>query len=162
MDINSFIELVSRYKIFEDLTTQEMSTILSCAEELFFPKDAPIFHESNLSLDLYIILLGEVVIKIEPRHYNELLGDKQILAVLSKGDIFGEMAFLRGQKRSAHVKTTEKSHILKIDGLQLYDIFEKNLRIAYIVIRNIAMILAERLENINLRWQSENESISVS
>ena len=62
---------------------------------LEYPQNTMIFSESQRGKDLYIIQSGEVAIS------KVVNGNEVILAVLKKGDMFGEMALLENKPRSA-------------------------------------------------------------
>ena len=68
----------------------------------FYKKGASIIEEGTLSDCAYIIESGSVeVSKIRPNK------DKQIIAVLTENDIFGEMGMIDGLPRSATVVALE-------------------------------------------------------
>lgn len=60
-----------------------------------YPKDTMIFTESTQGADMFIIQSGEVSIS------KVVDGNEVTLAVLHKGDMFGEMALLENKPRSA-------------------------------------------------------------
>ena len=77
----------------------------------------------------------------------------QRLTTLREGDIFGEISFLEGKRRSAGAVAVDNISTLRIDGEKLYGLFDKNPRLGYVVMRNIGCILAQRLCDINFRWR---------
>lgn len=60
-----------------------------------YPKDTMIFSEAQSGADMFIIQQGEVTIS------KVVNGNEVTLAVLKKGDMFGEMALLENKPRSA-------------------------------------------------------------
>ncbi|MDE5899386.1 MAG: cyclic nucleotide-binding domain-containing protein, partial [Treponemataceae bacterium] len=60
-----------------------------------YPQGAMIFSESSRGSDMFVIQSGQVAIT------KVVDGSEIILAVLKKGDMFGEMALLEGKPRSA-------------------------------------------------------------
>ena len=60
-----------------------------------YPKDTMIFSEAQRGSDMYIIQSGEVAIS------KIVNGNEVTLAILHKGDMFGEMALLENKPRSA-------------------------------------------------------------
>jgi hypothetical protein len=50
----------------------------------------------------------------------------------------------------------EPGQVLKMDGLKLHEIFELNQHMGYIMMRNIALVIARRLVDIN--YQLRNQS----
>lgn len=68
-----------------------------------------IFQENDYGCDMHIIRKGQVKI------YRERSGRDIILAVLNKGDFFGEMALFTGQSRSASAQAIGPCQIQTID-----------------------------------------------
>lgn len=60
-----------------------------------YPKDTMIFSEAQSGSDMFIIQRGEVAIS------KVVNGEEVTLAVLKKGDMFGEMALIENKPRSA-------------------------------------------------------------
>ena len=73
---------------------------------VFFKKDEEIIQEGTLSDCAYII--GEGRVEVSKKLPN---GDKQIIGVLNKNEIFGEMGLIDGFPRSASVIALEDCSI---------------------------------------------------
>lgn len=67
-------------------------------EEVKYPEGTEIFPEGSVGEALYIIFSGEVLIT---KIINKKTGETKPLALLSKGDFFGEMSLLEDKPRSA-------------------------------------------------------------
>ena len=86
---------------------EKQSVIESGFKRVFHP-GATIFNEGEPGDAAYIIESGEVEISILKR------GEKQLIAVLQPGDVFGEMAIIDDGPRSATAKTTATTEALVI------------------------------------------------
>lgn len=87
-------EVQERFKVLSTMTdfrNFEQTKELSCS----YSKDEMIFSESQSGSDMFVIQEGEVAIT------KVTSGKEVILAVLKKGDMFGEMALLENKPRSA-------------------------------------------------------------
>jgi CRP-like cAMP-binding protein len=74
-----------------------------------YPKDCLIFAEGETGHNLYIIQSGSVKI-------TKIVDKKEVvLAVLNKGDIFGEMAMLENKPRSATAEVYEDCALLAVN-----------------------------------------------
>lgn len=69
-----------------------------------------LFHENDLSKELYILQSGRV------RIYRKLGGREVELASLTKGAVIGEMALIDGKPRSASAVACEESSAIMIDA----------------------------------------------
>ena len=79
-------------------------------------------------------------------------GDKRTqLMTLSRGDVFGEMALVRGEQRSADVVARDAVEVLEIDQTFLDRLQRRYPRIAARLLRNMTRILSDRLQRMTER-----------
>jgi NADH dehydrogenase len=76
--------------------------------QLHFETEEIIFHEGDVGDYLYIIVNGEVEV------YQEKGKEKNVIAKLSKGEYFGEMALLNQRSRLATVKCLSPVDVLAL------------------------------------------------
>lgn len=74
------------------------------------PAGTKIIGENEISQKMFIIIKGKA------RVYKSYLGQRITLAVLSDGEIFGEMSFVDAQPRSASVEALTEMEVMVIDG----------------------------------------------
>jgi CRP-like cAMP-binding protein len=74
-----------------------------------------------------------------------------VIATLTRGDVFGEMALLRASPRVADVLAREPVEALVIDEAFLKRLRNRYPRVASRFFINIARILSDRLERANRR-----------
>ncbi len=146
-------ERIANFKAFEGLSGQEIDAVLAISEELTFDSDQVVLEESSLGSNVYLLLEGRVGVGLGTSEFCRYCKEERELAILRKGDVFGEMAFLLGRRRSARVRAIDKIRVLKMDGERLRDLFEANNHAGYLVMRNLAAILAQRLVDLNFRWR---------
>ncbi|MDA0987220.1 MAG: cyclic nucleotide-binding domain-containing protein [Bacteroidetes bacterium] len=87
------LKLLSKSEVIRSLPAEEMEEFIDHLHEVKFTKDHIIFNKGDEGGSLYIIEEGEIVIS-NPT-------DNIILSTLKKGNIFGEMAIVKGEPRSA-------------------------------------------------------------
>jgi len=148
-------EEIAKLEIFNGLTSEEIETVVSISQEVFYNNNEVILEESSLSTDLFILIEGRVRVELEKVHYYNDQKEKVEIVVLRKGDIFGEIAFLQGTRRSAFVTSMDKIRVMKIDGKKFYELFDRNNHAGYVFMRNLAIVLSSRLVDINFKWRSE-------
>ena len=102
-----------------------------------------VFRENEDGEQMYIIQEGQVQIS------RMIAGRETPVAVLEKGDFFGEMAIVNRIKRTASAKALTRSVLLGFDRVGLEQMVEKNPKIAL----NIIDKLCRRLQNANLQVQ---------
>jgi CRP-like cAMP-binding protein len=148
---------IAGFKVFEGLSSKGLDSILSIGRETAFNPGEVILEESKLGSQLYAILQGRVSVELKTGQMHEQAEDEgKQLATLRPGDVFGEIAFLAEKRRSAHVVAIDEVLLLELEGDKLYDLFDRDNRTGYLVMRNIAAILAQRLVNFNFRWRDKS------
>jgi CRP-like cAMP-binding protein len=96
-----------------------------------------LFHEGDEGDDMYIIQSGRVAIK------KKLKEGDTTLAVLEKGDFFGEMAILERMPRSATAEVIESGDLIVISGETFGDMIKANPEIAVRMLRKQSIRLRE-------------------
>jgi CRP-like cAMP-binding protein len=102
-----------------------------------FDNGQVLFHEGDDGDDMYIIQSGRVAIKKRVKD-----GDTT-LAVLEKGDFFGEMAILERMPRSATAEVVEEGDLIVISGEMFGDMIKANPEIAVRMLRKQSIRLRE-------------------
>jgi CRP/FNR family cyclic AMP-dependent transcriptional regulator len=89
-----------------------------------------------------------VSVEIGVSHMDKNGRKKVQLAILRTGDVFGEIGFLGGKRRSATVKAIDKVSVLKINGNKLAEYFAGNAHTGLRMMQNLALILAQRITDV--------------
>jgi CRP-like cAMP-binding protein len=96
-----------------------------------------IFREGDLGTEMYIIHEGKVEI------LNRLGEEDRVLAVLEKGDFFGEMSVLEDLPRAASARAQTDSRLLQINGSTFDQMLQSNPEIAVRMMRKLSRRLRE-------------------
>jgi CRP/FNR family cyclic AMP-dependent transcriptional regulator len=102
-----------------------------------------VFREGEEGDQMFVIQAGKVKVS------RSLGGKQQILAILGKGDFFGEMAIVNRVRRTATVTALEVVKLLAFDREGFLNMINKNPRIAL----NVIDKLCRRLQSANLYIQ---------
>ena len=121
--------------LFRTLPSEELAQIAEIAEEVPFGAGDPVFIEGETGDALYLVVEGAVKVH---------RGDKQ-LASLAVRDVFGEMAVLDSEPRSASVTVVDEAVLLKIGRDDFREILAERPEIALGVIK----VLSRRLRETN-------------
>ncbi|MCJ7493892.1 MAG: cyclic nucleotide-binding domain-containing protein [Deltaproteobacteria bacterium] len=119
-----------------------------------FPKGTVLFREGELGRDMFIIQKGKVQVR------KKVGTTEKVLAELSDGEFFGEMALLMGMDRSATVEVIEDSKILVVSPDTFESLLKGNIEIALKMLKKMASrlrALDERLETAILEAQKERQ-----
>ncbi len=149
----SLKEKISGFKIFEGLSSDELDKILLLCIEKKYDEEEVIIEEDSKGSDIYVILEGRVTVEKKAPSSQSSGSSRRRLTTLRDGEIFGEISFLEGERRSACAIALDKISMLIIDGEKLYKLFDRDNHIGYLMMRNICSILSQRLCDINFRWR---------
>jgi CRP-like cAMP-binding protein len=96
-----------------------------------------VFREGELGTEMYIINEGKVEI------LNQVGDEEQLLAVLEKGDFFGEMSVLEDLPRAASARAATDVRLLQINGSTFDQLLQGNPEIAVRMMRKLSRRLRE-------------------
>ncbi len=99
------LELLKGLVFFKEFSELELEEVVDVAEWVSFPRNSALIEEGDDQDGFYIIISGQVTVE----------RNRKIIANLSAGDCFGEMAYLDGGKRTATVRALDHVILLKID-----------------------------------------------
>jgi CRP/FNR family cyclic AMP-dependent transcriptional regulator len=143
-------EIIKETFIFNDLDEQEVAGILKIAKERRFSKGETIMQEGQEGDSMYIVADGDVeVSKTLAMKGGE--GDftkrEKILKRFKAEDnvVFGEIAMIDRENRSASVVTTTDCILLEIRREDLLGLMEKRPQMGIKILKRIAQLLASRL-----------------
>jgi len=103
------VELLSRVPLFSELSREELERISRVSVARSFPAGVRVFHEGDHSDACYLVRRGDL--RVTREHPD---GRAIALATLGPGDLFGELAMLDGEARSASVETLTDSELLAL------------------------------------------------
>lgn len=145
--------ILEQIDIFQELDSSQLSLIEQICQEKSYTQGDVIFKENLVSHEFYIIAEGEVEIQVDP----DTIGDGSdihqptTIAVLRRGQSFGEVALVDPGVRSASARCrSESSKLLVIERKDFMDILENNYEMGYMIMRNLAADLALKIRQTNL------------
>jgi CRP-like cAMP-binding protein len=100
-------------------------------------------------------LQGNVKVELQASQVDTGSKISKRLAVLKNSDIFGEMGLLRSRRRSAQVSAYSDMTALKVNQKKFFDMFVYNPRLGYLIMRNLAAILSDRIMEMNFMWRDD-------
>ncbi|HEV8199552.1 MAG TPA: cyclic nucleotide-binding domain-containing protein [Candidatus Polarisedimenticolia bacterium] len=96
-----------------------------------------IFTEGDLGSEMYVVQSGEV------RLFRMREGIKQELAILEKGDFFGELAVLEGLPRTSCAEALKDAELIEINSTTFDRMIRANIEIAVRMLRKLSNRLQE-------------------
>ena len=144
----SHIELLKQTGIFDDLSEEDLASIAQGCSEQNYPMGTVIIEENDAPKEmLFIIKEGEIV--ISTGSMTEDKDDASFLTTLGPGDAFGEVSLIDNDPHSATVRTLTDSTVLLFSGKHFEKLIEEDKNIGFVVIKNIARLICQRLRSAN-------------
>jgi CRP/FNR family transcriptional regulator, cyclic AMP receptor protein len=132
----ALIRSLAEIPLFAGLNEQELAVISERVRQRRYKEGDTIFHRDDPGVALYVILSGKVKI-----HNENPDGTDLMIAVLTAGDFFGELAVIDGDERSADASTLEPTELLMLTREDMHDIIQRHPKIGL----NLLITMAGRL-----------------
>lgn len=111
--------LVARIPLFSELSAVQIADVMKILRAQKMDKGTIIARRGDPALSMYLIVDGEVEIRLRRRHVR-----------LGTGDFFGEIAALRQSRRSATVVALQPTRLLALDTSDLHDLMDREPQLA--------------------------------
>jgi SulP family sulfate permease len=143
-DVTGEIPL-ERMEITQGFTPRDLESLKRRLILRSYPKGERMIHQGEANRDLFLLTQGSVTVTIPlPQRHQS-----QRLFTLDAGVIFGEMAMLDAQRRSADVWAEEDSQVFILPYLEFVALSQEEPEVALKLVVNIAKVLS-----INVRLTS--------
>lgn len=141
------VESSDKIRLFREsgLSRKELITLATFSQEKRFPAEAYIFQEGDEGTEMYIVLEGKVRIsKFIPG------GGEEALAILDRGDFFGEMALVDGEPRSADARAHGGPlTVLALDEGTVHQVLSMDAAASFEFLHLLCRLITERLREID-------------
>lgn len=131
LSARELVDTLAGLSLFADLSRPQLEQVAHKMTEESYPVGQRILRQGFTGTGFYVILDGEVAIKID--------GEER--ARLQKGDFFGEMSILLGEPPVADVVTTRQLHVLHLGGPELEGFLRDHPPVMYRMLKTIALRL---------------------
>jgi CRP/FNR family transcriptional regulator, cyclic AMP receptor protein len=143
--------LSERYPLFQAASPETVDWLLSVATHHDYPANRAVVMEDAWGNAVYFITSGWVKVR---RHAED---NSFTLAVLGKGDFFGEMAILDESPRSTDVVAMTAVKLMSISAQRFIQTLFKDPQLHH----RLLQIMVQRLRQTNLRFQLRHQPPAV-
>ncbi len=137
VSITERVMVLKNTELFAETPENVLTNIAPIMREVSYHEGQIIFDKGDLGTSMFVIYDGEVGI------YD----GKVQLATFGRGDVFGELALLDAEPRSAGVVGLSDVQLFRIDQGDFYDLMDERGE----VLRNIIKILCQRIRTQNTK-----------
>lgn len=144
-------EILRRYPLFSGIDDEIIKDLAKAGELCEVDEATWLFREGERAESLYLLLEGEVVIKIP-------VGTNMVYQIgitrLEQGEILGWSALVEPYEYKLGAITMTFCKLAKFDGVQLCEIMTHNPHVGYILMSRITQVIGSRLTNLRIRFVS--------
>ncbi|MDX1632485.1 MAG: cyclic nucleotide-binding domain-containing protein [Thermoanaerobaculia bacterium] len=141
------VDEATKIALFQEqgLDGEELSALASFSRERTYPQDVPIFREGDEGREMFVVLEGAVRIsKVIPG------AGEEALAILRRGDFFGEMALIDGQPRSADAVAHEgDATVVALEENTIREVLSADPKASLEFLTLLCRLIANRLREID-------------
>lgn len=134
------VQILAKLPVFAGLVADEHFKVLRMCSSKGMAAGEVVFKQGDDASSLFILLSGEVEINVE---------GKGTVHVMKAGEIMGEIGLVCKTTRSATAVTRNDVVMLELFADILHDVVKKSPQIGYVIMRNIAGILGNRVLSSN-------------
>ena len=135
-----------KVRLFQEqgLSSKELTTLATFSKELRFESGASLFSEGDDGHEMYVVLEGKVLIS----KYIPGAGE-EALAILERGDFFGEMSLIDGEPRSADARAYGgQLTVLALDQETVREVLAMDPHAALEFMQLLCRLVAKRIREI--------------
>ena len=111
--------LLATVELFEDLDTEQIDQIADASTSRVLSRGDVLFTEGDDPTDLFVVVSGRIAMA-----NRSIDGRESVLALMERGDLFGEMPLFDGLLRSAEARALEPSEVMAIPYEPLRALYE--------------------------------------
>ncbi|NLW32173.1 MAG: Crp/Fnr family transcriptional regulator [Fibrobacter sp.] len=143
-DLQNLETILAKVPLFANLAVDELQAISSIMVTRKYKQEQIIVREDDEAHTFFIIVSGTVHVAVLTSE-----GKQSILATLHKGEFFGEMAVLDGERRSASVIAADECTLIMLYRKSFMEILSQYPRIAIQMLIEMSKRLRRSNRHIN-------------
>jgi CRP/FNR family transcriptional regulator, cyclic AMP receptor protein len=132
--------LLADVELFRDLDGEELAQMEQAADARHLRRGDVVFREGDVPHDLFVVVDGRIAISNKSSD-----GRESMVALMERGDLFGEMPLFDGRNRSAEARALEPSDVLAIPYEPVRKLYEDRPALLWGVVN----LLASRLRTMD-------------
>jgi CRP/FNR family cyclic AMP-dependent transcriptional regulator len=130
--------LLTDVELFRGIAPEDLEKLVEAAEDRTFSRGDVLFSEGDDPAELFVVTSGRIAIA-----NKSVDGRESVMALMERGDLFGEMPLFDGLTRSAEARALEPSTVIAIPYAPLRALYESQPELLW----NVVALLASRLRS---------------
>jgi len=125
--------LLREVELFADLDDREIDAIADASADKRLQRGDVLFTEGDEPGELFVVINGRIAIA-----NKSIDGRESMMALMERGDLFGEMPLFDGLARSAEARALEPSEVIAIPYEPVRDLYEERPQLLWRVVALLA------------------------
>jgi len=138
------VDALKACPLFSELEDEAVQKIIPLCREERHPKGAVIFTEGSKADTLFLLAKGEVTLRYEICPQPDACQDTTI-PVETAGAVIGWSSLVKPRRLTASAHCLSDVQLIAIDGEALNDLLERDSHIGFVVMKQLAEVISERL-----------------
>jgi len=134
-------DYIAALPLFKDMSGLEINAIAAFLEPRRYPKESVVFHEGDSGKELFLVHYGRVGSWVAQSD-----GTRREIYEFAPGVLFGEMAIIEEEPRSATCYAKEDTELLVLDGLDFYRLVWEHPVIGVKLLSSMARVMTAWLD----------------
>jgi CRP-like cAMP-binding protein len=124
--------------LFGSFDAPSLATLARSAQVVVLPAGKMLFRAGDPGDELYVIARGAAYVLAPGEGHGDDHDGEHVIDELAAGDLFGEIAMLSGERRSASVRTATATLLIQISRASLFSILDTHPELGGIIWKNFA------------------------
>ncbi len=151
MSLNQAVQVLQEMPLFRNLDLKRLRVVAMMGESQAYRDQERLFEKGDEGDAAFIIIDGEVEVLVP------VDGGEQSVAILGKGEIFGELAAICNQTRSTAIAACSELEVLRLDRSVVLNLMREFPDISLELVR----ILGGRLERTTTELSQARASLAA-
>jgi CRP-like cAMP-binding protein len=126
-----------QWTVFADVPAEDLGPVLAIARRRTFKRGEVVFHQHDPGDSLHLVVSGRFAIRTTTQ-----LGEESLLSIRGPGDVFGELALVSGDSRTATVVALEPSETQAVHRTDFDELRRKRPEVDRMLVVLLARALA--------------------
>lgn len=136
---SSTVRFLERLPLFEELTSDALARLVSGATEVKVPTGRIVFRHGDPPAALHIIIEGQVKLSL-----HSARGDEKVIELVGRGDNFGAVPMLLGERHMLTAETIADSVLLNVGRNAVVEELQRNPEFSRRMLREVCQRLQQR------------------
>lgn len=148
---------MAQQELLQGLSARDAEHLLSLATRIALPRGAVLFQLGDLADSLYIVERGQLALTLP----MQVLGREENVLIEERhpGQALGWSALIPPHKFTLTATAPFDAEVLAIKRQDLLDYFTDEPAVGYVVARNVAEIVGQRLQVFQAMWLREMQRV---